>query len=541
MTSINTNVSAQLTANALTQNNRAMSQTMERLSTGSRINSAADDAAGLAIVSKMDAQVTGLNQAVRNANDAISMIQTADGAAVEIDSMLQRMREISVSSSNGTNTTADLTNMNKEFANLATEIQRVVDTTQFNNTNILDGSVGTNGVVSFNIGANASQTVDVDFANFALGSSTATSDEQTIALTLAEIRAVPTGSEIQLSEADGSTIIIDDAAIVAAQVLTGGVGTDLQDTDFATFIQAANTQMAANTSMNQMTFAVGSADISILGTRANEGVGGLTSMVQKVTATGVESVVSANASVGDTVGSAAVRGTQSLNITLAEIQAVPGGSETIVTDSQGATFNITDAHLVTAGATTGHSDATSAHYVAALNTRAAASTSFEGVTFAVGDLDNTITAIQNVAGTGSIVSVNQRTAAGLEATLGTLTQNAVGKVAGDADVMAADISDFLVAGTQAQATTTLDELDAAIAGLASQRAEFGSWVNRLEHTVDNLTNVSQNTSASRSRIEDADYAVETSELARTQIISQAATAMLSQANQQAQSVLALLK
>jgi len=541
MTSINTNVSAQLTANALTQNNRAMSQTMERLSTGSRINSAADDAAGLAIVSKMDAQVTGLNQAVRNANDAISMIQTADGAAVEIDSMLQRMREISVSSSNGTNTTADLTNMNKEFANLATEIQRVVDTTQFNNTNILDGSVGTNGVVSFNIGANASQTVDVDFANFALGSSTATSDEQTIALTLAEIQAVPTGSEIQLSEADGSTIIIDDAAIVAAQALTGGVGTDLQDTDFATFIQAANTQMAANTSMNQMTFAVGSADISILGTRANEGVGGLTSMVQKVTATGVESVISANASVGDTVGSAAVRGTQSLNITLAEIQAVPAGSETIVTDSQGATFNITDAHLVTAGATSGHSDATSAHYLAALNTRAAASTSFEGVTFAIGDLDDTITAIQDVAGTGSIVSVNQRTAAGLEATLGTLTQNAVGKVAGDADVMAADISDFLVAGTQAQATTTLDELDAAIAGLASQRAEFGSWVNRLEHTVDNLTNVSQNTSASRSRIEDADYAVETSELARTQIISQAATAMLSQANQQAQSVLALLK
>ena len=547
MTSINTNVSAQLTANALTQNNRAMSQTMERLSTGSRINSAADDAAGLAIVSKMDAQVTGLNQAVRNANDAISMIQTADGAAVEIDSMLQRMREISVSSSNGTNTTADLTNMNKEFANLATEIQRVVDTTQFNNTNILDGSVGTNGVVSFNIGANASQTVDVDFANFALGSSTATSDEQTIALTLLEIRAVPTGSEIQLSEADGSTIIIDDAAIVAAQVLTGGVGTNLQDTDFATFIQAANTQMAANTSMNQMTFAVGSADISILGTRTNEGVGGLTSMVQKVTLTGVESVVSANASVGDTVGSAAVRGTQSLNITLAEINAVPANSQTIVTDSQGATFNVSDAHLVTAGATTGHSDATTAHYVAALNTRAAASTSFEGVTFAIGDLDNTITAIQNVAGTGSIVSVNQRVGdaavagTGAEATLGTITQNAIGKVAGDNEVMAADISDYLVAGTQAQATTTLDELDAAIAGLASQRAEFGSWVNRLEHTVDNLTNVSQNTSASRSRIEDADYAVETSELARTQIISQAATAMLSQANQQAQSVLALLK
>ena len=545
MTSINTNVSAQLTANALTQNNRAMSQTMERLSTGSRINSAADDAAGLAIVSKMDAQVTGLNQAVRNANDAISMIQTADGAAVEIDSMLQRMREISVSSSNGTNTTADLTNMNKEFANLATEIQRVVDTTQFNNTNILDGSVGTNGVVSFNIGANASQTVDVDFANFALGSSTATSDEQTLALTIGDINGVTAASSIVMTEADGSSIVIDDAAIVAAQVLTGGTGTDLQDTDYATFTQALNTQIAANTGMNQVAFAVGSADISILGTRANEGVGGITTMVQK-TAAGVETAVSATATVGDTVGSAAVLGTQSLNLTLAQANGIAAGSSLVITDADGATFEVTDAAIVTAqGVTTGTGttlqDTDYATLIQALNAQSTASTTFAGVAFAVGDAGDTITAIQDVAGTGTLLSMNSRTAAGAEAAVGTITTNAVGVAAGGADVMAADISDFLVEGSQAQATTTLDELDAAIAGLAGQRAEFGSWVNRLEHTVDNLTNVSQNTSASRSRIEDADYAVETSELARTQIISQAATAMLSQANQQAQSVLALLK
>ena len=545
MTSINTNVSAQLTANALTQNNRAMSQTMERLSTGSRINSAADDAAGLAIVSKMDAQVTGLNQAVRNANDAISMIQTADGAAVEIDSMLQRMREISVSSSNGTNTTADLTNMNKEFANLATEIQRVVDTTQFNNTNILDGSVGTNGVVSFNIGANASQTVDVDFANFALGSSTATSDEQTLALTIGDINGVTAASSIVMTEADGSSIVINDAAIVAAQLLTGGTGTDLQDTDYATFTQALNTQIAANTGMNQVAFAVGSADISILGTRANEGVGGITTMVQK-TAAGVESAVSATATVGDTVGSAAVLGTQSLNLTLAQANGIAAGSSLVITDADGATFEVTDAAIVTAqlvttGTGTTLQDTDYATLIQALNAQSTASTTFAGVAFAVGDAGDTITAIQDVAGTGTLLSMNSRTAAGAEAAVGTITTNAVGVAAGGADVMAADISDFLVEGTQAQATTTLDELDAAIAGLAGQRAEFGSWVNRLEHTVDNLTNVSQNTSASRSRIEDADYAVETSELARTQIISQAATAMLSQANQQAQSVLALLK
>jgi len=540
MSVINTNVSAQLTANALTQNNRAMSQTMERLSTGSRINSASDDAAGLAIVSKMDAQVTGLNMAVRNANDAIGMIQTADGAAVEIDSMLQRMREISVNSSNGTNTSADLSNLNKEFSNLAIEIQRVVDTTQFNNTNILDGSVGTNGVVSFNIGANASQTVTVDFANFALGSSTATSDEQTIAVTLGEVNNVTVGSSMLFAEADGSTIVIDNAAIAAAAVISGSNSSTLQNTDYSDFVQALNTQVAANTSMNQMTFAVGSAGISVLGTRANEGVGGLVSMVQK-TAPGVESAVG-NGTVGDTVGSAAVLGTQSLGLTQANVRATTALDEIVVTQADGATFIIDNTAIAAAaGASTTLQNATFADIVEALNTQMGASTTMDQLTFAEGTQATTITAIQDVAAVGGIISIVSRNVAGLEAALGTLTQNAVGVAAGGADVMAADISDFLVQGSQAQATTTLNELDAAIAGLASQRAEFGSWVNRLEHTVDNLTNISQNTSAARSRIEDADYASETSELARTQIISQAATAMLSQANQQAQSVLALLR
>ena len=189
MTVLNTNVAAQLTANALTQNQRSMNQTMERLSTGSRINSASDDAAGLSIVSKMDAQITGLNAAARNANDAISMIQTADGATIEIDSMLQRMRELSVQSLNGTNTATDLTNLNNEFANLATEIERVVNTTEYNDTLILNGTAGTSGVFTFNIGANASQTVDVDFEDFnlAAGSTAATAGIQTFAVTEAQL------------------------------------------------------------------------------------------------------------------------------------------------------------------------------------------------------------------------------------------------------------------------------------------------------------------------------------------------------------------
>ena len=414
MTVINTNVAAQLTANALTANQRSMNQTMERLSTGSRINSASDDAAGLSIVSKMDAQVTGLNAAVRNANDAIAMIQTADGATIEIDSMLQRMRELAVQSLNGTNTSTDLTNLNNEFANLATEIERVVNTTEYNDTLILDGSAGTSGVFTFNIGANASQTVSVDFEDFnlAAGSTAATAGVQTF-------------------------------AVSAAQLLSGSVAADAMMFNFE-------------------------------------------------------------------------NGT-SMTLTAAELSA-------------GLNNNATDITLQ--------------QLVDAFNTKngtASASGNVPDITAAVSG--STITMTQGTAGTGKITSWSRFPASGVmtEVAYASLTQTTNGAAAGDGDPMGANISDFTTAGSQAQASTTIAELDAAIAGVAAQRAEFGSWVNRLEHTVDNLTNVSQNTSASRSQIEDADYASETSELARTQIISQAATAMLSQANQQAQSVLALLK
>lgn len=410
MTVINTNVAATLTANALTENQRSMNQTMERLSTGSRINSAADDAAGLAIVSKMDAQVTGLNAAVRNANDAIAMIQTADGATIEIDSMLQRMRELAVQSLNGTNTATDLTNLNKEFANLATEIERVVNTTEYNDTLLLDGSAGTAGVFTFNIGANASQTVDVDFKDFnlAAGTTAGTAGVDTVTITQTILDTYASTDKLVITNTAGDTLTIDATAIAAASG-----STDLSDVTLADLITTINDEM------------------------------------------------------DDT-------------------------------------------------------------------------TAFEGMAVADNGASTAITFTQDTAGSGQLLSVQHITAAGVATAL-TVENTTAGAATGAGDPMGANLTDFLTAGSQAQASTTIAELDAAIAGVAAQRAEFGSWVNRLEHTVDNLTNVSQNTVASRSRIEDADYAAETSELARTQIISQAATAMLSQANQQAQSVLALLK
>ena len=169
MTVINTNVAASITANALTKNERAMSQAMERLSTGQRINNAGDDAAGLAISSRMTSQVNGLNMAVRNANDAISMVQTADGALVEISGMLQRMRELTVQGASGTYSSTDVGHLGTEFAALRDEIFRIVQAAQWNGTNLLDGDVdgSTNdAAVAFQVGANASQTVSVDFGDF---------------------------------------------------------------------------------------------------------------------------------------------------------------------------------------------------------------------------------------------------------------------------------------------------------------------------------------------------------------------------------------
>jgi len=167
MATINTNMAANIAANSMTRNERSMSQTMERLSTGIRINSAKDDAAGLAISSKMTSQINGLNQAVRNANDAISMIQVAEGAMGGITDMMQRMRELAVQAISDSNTSTDRTALNSEFTQLATEINRIASNTEWNGTKLLDGTIGasSDGVVVFQVGANASQTISVTFAD----------------------------------------------------------------------------------------------------------------------------------------------------------------------------------------------------------------------------------------------------------------------------------------------------------------------------------------------------------------------------------------
>ena len=415
MTTINTNIAAMTAANSIKTNDRSMSVAMERLSTGLRINSASDDAAGLAIATKMTSQIRGLDAAARNANDAISMIQVADGAASEITDMLQRMRELTVQSSNGVNSTADKANLDQEFVQLAQAIDKIAETTEFNGRKILNGDADGAGdsTVTFQVGANsgANEQLDVNFADFnlAAGTTAGTQGVDTLAVTAASVTA---GSDLVITDAEGDTITLTDAKVAAVAV----AGTTLQNVSYADLAAAINIEIGANASFAQMA-------------------------------------------------------------------AVDSGA-------------------------------------------------------------NTITFTQDVAGSGSILAANQ-VVAGVGSALnsGSVSSTTVGSATGGAgNPMAADISAFSSTGIdESNYTDTLDKLDAALVGVASQRATFGAAINTLEHTVDNLVTTSANQSAARSQIQDADYAAETTALARTQIISQASTAMLSQANQAAQGVLALLR
>jgi flagellin len=411
MTVINTNTAATLTANALAKNERAMSQSMERLSTGQRINSAADDAAGLAISSKMTSQISGLNQAVRNANDAISQVQTEEGAMIEVSNMLQRMRTLAVQSSSDTNTSTDRAALDSEFTALASEMQRIGANTQWNGTDLLDG-VSTTGAQAFQVGANASQTIAHTFADLEVANADAT--------------------------AHTAVATTNPAKTVATMVFQGGT--------------TGGTAVVGDT----VTF---------------------------------------------TVDSVAYSG---------KVTSASGGEITGIT-----------LHGSSTETKTGVTDATTIASTTAGGTMTFAYSADNKFTITSGTTGSNLMAVAYVTAT------SDGTTSGFERA--SLSR---GLTAG---ALFADIS------TSAGANSAINTLDVIIADIASARAVSGAVINRLEYAADNLANVSQNASASRSRILDADYAAETTELARTQIIQQAGTAMLSQANQQAQTVLALLK
>jgi len=460
---VNTNVSSLNTQRSLNQSQGALQTSLQRLSSGLRINSAKDDAAGMAISERMTGQIRGMNQAMRNANDGISLAQTAEGGMSESTNILQRIRELAVQSANATNSDTDRAALNSEVTQLTSELDRIASTTSFNGNKILDGTFTSR---AFQVGANAGETINVA----AIKSSRTADIGQTTDATI-------TGSAVTTALVAGDLIINgNDVGAVAADASL-----------IATAISATSSSVTA-TATNTST------------TVFNSSVG-----------TGVAAPDYGLTIDGDAIdlSTGAADGTITGDEVAAAISALTGYTATYT----GANLTITkdDASnilLVETGA-----DALAA----------------EGLAGGAG-----IT--ETLRGTVSVVS------AGNDLVIaGTVPANAGFTAAITAAVTTGTTMANTTVATAAGANAAIASVDAALETINGTRAELGALQSRFNSTIANLASNVENLSSARSRIRDTDFAVETAELTRVQILQQAGVAMLSQANAAPQSVLALLQ
>jgi len=453
---------------------------MQRLSSGLRINSAKDDAAGLAISDRMTSQIKGLNQAARNANDGISLAQTAEGALQNVGDSLQRMRELAVQASNATNSASDRASLQKEVDQLVQQINTVASQTSFNGVKLLDGSFNSQ---SFQVGANKGETINIT------------------SIASAKSDALGVGTNSSYSTAPTSAAVIT-GAIAAGGVTVNGYGIGPTVSDGVSSAGAKDSAIAKAAAFNAVS---GQTGVTATAT-ATSLTGGA------VTAGAVAQNATDNLSInGVQLGAIALGSniTEQANNTAAAINAVSnqtGVTATFDTATAKISLNATDGRNVTvAGAGTGLTSsglsAGTTYGGLKLN-----STSSAGITLGGADL----------AKTGLTAGYTAATA-----TFG-------------AGVAAIDLS------TASGAQNALATIDSALATINSSRADLGAIQNRFTSAVANLNTTSENLSAARSRIQDTDFAAETANMTRGQILQQAGTAMLAQANQLPQSVLKLL-
>lgn len=384
---VNTNVSSINAQNQLVKSGNTLDQAFQRLSSGLRINSAADDAAGLQISNRLTSQINGLNVATRNANDGISLAQTAEGSLQESTNILQRMRELALQSANGSNSSADRDALQKEVGALQSELTRISDTTAFGGEKILDGSFGTR---TFQVGSQANETISLSLDDY-----DASSLGQVAGLDVAN----PAGEDLAA---------LGDAAETITIAITDADGTNSVDIDMA--VGEGNEQFIERVNEAANKYGLYASD---------DGSGGITFKSETdVTSVDFSSSIAGDAGTYTTAGEA----------------VTPAGATTI--------------------------------------------------------------------GAGAVGGVN--------------------------------------ISTQAGAQSAIDVIDSAIAQIDDKRADLGAFQNRMESTISNLSSISENVSAARSRVRDADFAAETAKLTQAQIIQQASTTILAQANQRPQAALSLL-
>lgn len=501
---VNTNVASLNTQRNLNNSSNALSTSLQRLSTGSRINSAKDDAAGLQIANRLTSQVNGLGVAVRNANDGISLAQTAEGALQQSTNLLQRMRDLSLQSANGSNSAQERKAITEEVNQLKSELTRIAETTTFGGRKILDGSFGT---TAFQVGAQANQTISVTLTD-------ASSD------TLGSYRSKGTGT-VTGSAAVGANLTAATSAtdFTAGKVtIKGGLGEKTID------LVAADSAMSIAEKVNLASSDTGvtaTANTSIsfgtdLGIAAGEAVsfdiGAAGGTATTVTITGSGTPATDLAALRDAIN--ADSGANKLSA------AINSDGKLIVSSSSGDNIEIENFNDDADGNST--NDTLAFKAVNADGTEDAAAVTLNDTNLAA-------RAVGTVSFDSSLVFslVDDGTA-----NIGELTDKSTAELV-TVDSIKVDTAD--------NAQSAIAVIDGALANIDQQRAQLGAVQNRFENTISNLQNISENVSAARGRIQDTDFAAETANLSKNQVLQQAGTAILAQANQLPQAVLSLLR
>ncbi|EDM47361.1 MULTISPECIES: flagellin [Marinobacter] len=498
---INTNIASLNAQRNLNTSQEDSNVALQRLSSGLRINSAKDDAAGLAISERFTSQIKGLNQAIRNANDGISLAQTAEGALGESGNILQRIRELAVQSANATNSASDRKALQSEVNQLKGELERIATTTEFNGLKLLDGTFQAQ---KFQAGANENQSIAVsiegartaDLANNTLDAANATLNQGTGSTTAANAtlpaqNTIATQNLTISSSLDSQVVPItagDTAEDIAAAINDIGATTGVNATarTSATLSNTATTPIAVPQTVS-LTLSNGSssATISAQITDAND----LSAIAREVNAASGKTGITAEVA---NDGSITLIQEQGKDITIEDFTAA--GSQQLAVQGSGDPSAI---ELTNGGANA---------------TRIAGELTLDSSVSFAATSDATLAA-------GSVLNSAQNTAAGST----------------PEEVAGIDIS------TVDGATSALAVVDAALETISGIRADLGAAQNRLESTIANLSTTSENLSAARSRIRDADFAAESAELARTQVLQQAGLSVLAQANARPQQVLQLLQ
>ena len=487
---VNSNISALNAQRNLNRSQADLTTSLQRLSSGLRINSAKDDAAGLAIADRMTSQVRGLNQAVRNANDGISVAQVAEGALGEVTNALQRMRELAVQSANDSNSATDRASLQKEVSALAQEITRLATQTQFNGKNLLDGSFSS-GV--FQIGAYSGQTI-----SFGIGSAKAT--------------------DIGSNQAS-SNARIGATTLAAAADVTGGNGVAGQTLTVSGTTGTANAGVSANASARDIAAAVN-------GVSATTGV-------------------TATARTETTIGSLSAPGTVSFKLYGSNGTGVDISANVVSTSDLSALSDAINAKTASTGITAElSSNKASIKLVSAegydIKVENFVHSGDSGQTMAVGGVALTGPTTGSPAATDSIVIGG--TVSFSSPTSFSVSTSAAGTVFGSAtNNSSLSAVGSINIGTQTGASSALGVIDGALSFVNNLRADLGAVQNRFNSVVSSNQATAENVTAARSRIQDADFAAETANLSRAQILQQAGTAMLAQANQSSQNVLSLLR